>query len=161
MIQKKIAMLGMWGVGKTSLIRQYVHGRYSEKYQSTLGVTIEKKIVQMGSQTTTLLLWDIAGAEENFPVPLHYVSGAAGYLLVLDGTRRSSLPVAIDLHKSVQDGVGGLPFITVINKCDLSCELTPTEVQDSLANLGGAVFQTSAKTGVQVDAAFKALVAAL
>lgn len=43
MIQKKICLLGGFAVGKTSLIRRFVTGMFSELYQTTIGVTIEKK----------------------------------------------------------------------------------------------------------------------
>ena len=45
MIVKKICMLGGWGVGKTSLVSNFVHSIFSEKYQITLGVKIDKKTV--------------------------------------------------------------------------------------------------------------------
>ena len=43
MIKKKICMLGAFAVGKTSLVQQYVHSIFSEKYQTTVGVKIDKK----------------------------------------------------------------------------------------------------------------------
>jgi GTPase SAR1 family protein len=45
MIQKKICMLGSFAVGKTSLVRRFVHSLYSDKYHTTIGVKIEKKVV--------------------------------------------------------------------------------------------------------------------
>ena len=43
MIQKKICMLGSFGVGKTSLVARFVQGIFSAKYLSTVGVKIDKK----------------------------------------------------------------------------------------------------------------------
>ncbi|NQY19009.1 Rab family GTPase, partial [Alteromonas sp.] len=45
MIQKKVCILGPTGVGKTSLIKQFVEGIFSEKYKTTIGVKIDKKQV--------------------------------------------------------------------------------------------------------------------
>ncbi len=157
MISKKIAMLGMWGVGKTSLVQQYVHSIYDEKYHSTLGVKVDKKVVESTSGAMTLMLWDIAGAEDRFAIPLHYVKGAAGYLLVVDGTRRESLERAADIVSSIEDGVGKLPFITVVNKADLEWEITLDEVIDHLNTTPELTLETSAKTGVNVEAAFMGL----
>ncbi|MFT5655355.1 MAG: small GTP-binding protein [Arenicella sp.] len=70
MISKKIVMIGAWGVGKTSLVRQYVDSVFSEKYHSTIGVKVDKKVLQVDEQELTMVLWDIAGAEEHFPVRL-------------------------------------------------------------------------------------------
>ena len=41
-VAKKVCMLGDFGVGKTSLVRRYVHGEFSPDYQTTLGVNIYK-----------------------------------------------------------------------------------------------------------------------
>ena len=46
MIQKKICMLGAYGVGKTSLVRRYVKSIFDEKYLITVGVTIDKARVK-------------------------------------------------------------------------------------------------------------------
>ena len=56
MIKKKICMLGAYGVGKTSLVRRYVYSIFSEKYLSTVGVKIDKKVVQVEGQEVHLLL---------------------------------------------------------------------------------------------------------
>ena len=45
MIQKKICLLGGFGVGKTSLVSRFVHSIFSDKYLTTVGVKIEKKAV--------------------------------------------------------------------------------------------------------------------
>ena len=157
MISKKVAMLGMWGVGKTSLVQQFVNSIYDDKYLSTLGVKVDKKVVNVSDTDMTMMLWDIAGAEDHFSVPLHYVKGSAGYLLVMDGTRKESLEVGLDLVKVIQDGVGDIPFMPVINKCDLEWELTDEEIDRALEPFGCGWFKSSAKTGENVDLAFETL----
>ncbi|NLE96032.1 MAG: GTP-binding protein, partial [Dehalococcoidia bacterium] len=42
MIVKKVCMLGGYAVGKTSLVKRFVHGIFSERYLTTIGVKIEK-----------------------------------------------------------------------------------------------------------------------
>ena len=46
-------------------------------------------------------------------------AGAAGYLLVADGTRRATLDVALSLNQRVEAEFGKLPFALLINKSDL------------------------------------------
>lgn len=157
MIGKKVAMLGMWGVGKTSLVQQFVNSIYDEKYLSTLGVKVDKKVVQAADQDVNLMLWDIAGAEDHFSVPLHYIKGSAGYLLVMDGTRKASLQVGLDLIKLVQEGVGDIPFVPVVNKSDLDWELSDAEIDAAFTPFGLNWFKSSAKTGENVDLAFTTL----
>jgi small GTP-binding protein len=69
-IQKKIALLGAPGVGKTSLVRRFVESLFDEKYLTTIGVKVDKKTVQVRGQDVLLMIWDIAGAEESFSVPI-------------------------------------------------------------------------------------------
>ena len=157
MISKKIAMLGMWGVGKTSLVRRYVSSIYDEEYHSTIGVKVDKKVVEYQGQQMTLMLWDIAGAEDVCSVPMHYVKGAAGYLLVMDGTRRQSLEVALDLVAAVEADVGKLPFVPVVNKSDLDWEIDSEEVNEAFASHHCEVLTSSAKTGENVEHAFLSL----
>jgi len=157
MIKKKVVMLGAWGVGKTSLVRQFVQHVFDEKYLSTLGVKIDKKRVNVLGQEVDLVLWDIAGAEDHFSVPMHYVKGAAGYLLIIDGTRRASLETARDLVKLVEQEVGQLPFVVVVNKSDLEWELDAAAVEAAFEGHNQPCFSTSAKTGENVEEIFSTI----
>jgi GTPase SAR1 family protein len=62
-IQAKICLLGDFAVGKTSLVRQFVEGRFDEKYLSTIGVKVSRKIVSRPNLELHFLLWDLAGRE--------------------------------------------------------------------------------------------------
>ena len=150
-------MLGMWGVGKTSLVRQFVDSIYDEKYMTTLGVKVDKKVVEVEGAEVNLILWDVAGAEDHFDVPLHYIQGAVGYLLVVDGTRRESMEKALNLVKLVEGGIGKLPFVTLVNKSDLDWVVSEEEIADALSGLDTNWFPSSAKTGANVELAFKTL----
>ena len=46
---KKIVLLGNFGVGKTSLMRRFIDDTFSEDYKVTLGVQIQKKVVELRS----------------------------------------------------------------------------------------------------------------
>lgn len=158
MIQKKICMLGGFAVGKTSLVRQFVESIYSDKYHTTVGVKIDKKLVNAGGQDVNLLLWDIQGEDGVQKLRSSYLRGAAGYLLVIDGTRRATLDTACAIQQSAQQLLGLVPFIAVINKIDLVDEWDLDEqAVDGLVQAGWTVFRTSAKTGQQVEDAFKSL----
>ena len=148
-------MLGLYGVGKTSLVQRFVHSIFDDKYLSTLGVKVDKKVVQVDRIEVNLMLWDVAGAEDHFDVPMSYIKGAAGYLLVVDGTRPDSLVKAMDLVKTVEQGIGNLPFIMVINKNDLEWKITKSDIEQALENYDTAWYSTSARTGENVDKAFE------
>jgi len=151
-------MLGSFGVGKTSLTARFVLSMFDEKYHTTVGVKVDKKVLQIDGTDLTLMLWDLAGEEDDAPVKLNYVRDAAGYFLVIDGTRGATYNVARSIHERVRSNIGPLPFVVAINKTDQreTWELQDSQLQE-LAALGGPLFETSAKTGDKVEDAFHTL----
>jgi small GTP-binding protein len=162
-IQKKVALLGASGVGKTSLVRRFVDSLFDDRYLTTIGVKVDKKLVSVGGDDVTLMLWDVAGAEERFTVPTSYVRGAAGFLLVVDGTRAETLTAAADISRQILRDLGDLPFVLVFNKADLVDQWQMTD-DDAAGDFGTEpvyAVKTSAKTGEGVEDAFHQLAAAL
>jgi len=158
MIQKKICLLGAFAVGKTSLVSRFVKSIYSDEYLTTVGVKVDKKPVTLGDKEVNLIVWDLAGEDEFQKVSMDYLRGAAGYLLVADGTRLSTLETARMLRQRVADNVGEIPFAFIVNKNDLSAEweIDDQAIADCQA-AGWAVIRSSAKTGEGVEEAFKLL----
>ena len=155
MLQKKICMVGAFATGKTSLVERFVKSIYSEIYQTTVGVKIDKKTVKVGKQGVNLILWDIHGEDEFQKVRMSYLRGSSGYLLVVDGTRRYTFDKAIVLQHRVEETVGAVPFILLLNKSDLTDEWDIDEgAIASLSESGWTVIKTSAKTGLGVEEAF-------
>lgn len=158
MIQKKVCLLGGFAVGKTSLVARYVSSLFSEKYLTTVGVKVDKKVVAVDGRDVTLMLWDIFGQDEFQDIQPSQLRGMSGYLLVADGTRRATLATARDVQKKAEATVGRVPFILLLNKSDLATEWDidqPTLLK--LADDGWRVMRTSAKTGEGVEAAFESL----
>ena len=158
MIQKKVCMVGTFAVGKTSLVRQFVESVYADKYHTTVGVKVDKKIVVVGEQEVTLVLWDIEGAETGHELRQSYLRGAAGYLLVADGTRPDTIAKAEELQARAEATVGSVPFLLLLNKVDLGehWRVDPDELA-RLRALNWLVITTSAKTGQGVEMAFATL----
>lgn len=158
MIQKKICMVGASAVGKTSLVSRFVKSIYSEIYQATIGVKVDKKTIEVEGQEVNLMFWDIAGEDEFKKITTSYLRGSSGYVLVVDGTRKETLDIAISMQASVEKVVGSVPFIILINKSDLEkqWEVTP-EMIKQLTEKGWTVIQGSAKTGLGVEDAFQTL----
>lgn len=153
-------MLGSFAVGKTSLVSQFVHSKFSEKYLTTIGVKVDRKEVRVADGAVNLLLWDIHGDDEFQRVRGSYLRGMAGYLLVVDGTRSETLEAASDLHRLAIEAVGEKPFLVLLNKCDLQDEWSlDAQHLGRLVEDGWDVRRTSAKTGENVDAAFQDLAA--
>lgn len=160
MLQKKICLLGAFGVGKTSLVRRYVDTIFSDAYLTTVGVKIDKKQLTVGSEQMALILWDIAGEDEVAAVRVSYLRGAAGYLLVVDGTRPETLDTAVSIQARVGAEIGEVPFVALLNKADLLEDWAlPAERIERLEAAGWNFRRTSAKTGMGVEEAFQELAA--
>lgn len=158
MIRKKIVMVGAAGVGKTSLISRYVFGIFSDRYQSTIGVSIDKKVLDVDGRRVTLMLWDLQGEDAKAGVQLSYLAGSSAFFLVCDGTRGRTLDVAVRLRDEVLAVTGDVPFCLLVNKCDLvsSWQVTAKRLEE-LREAGWDVVETSAKAGDGVEAAFDRL----
>ncbi len=159
MLEKKICMLGTLAVGKTSLVRRFIEGIYSEDYHTSIGVKVDKKLVrEAGQPEVTLVLWDIYGEDRFQHVQPSYWRGMFGYLLVADGTRRNTLDEALALNQRVTDTGLKVPAVLLVNKADLADQW---EIDDGrlaqLTQSGWEIMRTSAKTGENVDAAFSRL----
>jgi hypothetical protein len=158
MIQKKVCMVGSYGVGKTSLVKRFVQSVFDERYLTTVGVKIDKKALVVNGQQMTLMIWDLAGEDELAQVRLSHLRGASGYILVVDGCRRATLDKAIELQQRVTVALGTLPFVLVINKADLRGEWEiDTGRVEKLAQQGWTTCETSAKTGAGVEGMFVSL----
>jgi small GTP-binding protein len=157
-IQKKISMVGAFAVGKTSLVRRFVYSIYSDIYQSTVGVKIDKKIINIKNQEINLILWDIYGEDDLQKIRMSYLRGSSGYFLVVDGTRRYTFEKAIALQSQVEEAIGTVPFILLLNKSDLADEWELENAAiDELTAKNWTVMKTSAKTGLGVEEAFLVL----
>ena len=158
MTQKKICTLGTSAVGKSSLVARFVKGIFSESYLTTIGVKIDKKTVALRGQKVDLLIWDLNGEDRFQKLSMNYLRGTAGYLLVVDGTRRSTLDAAMALHHKTQANIGDVPFVVLINKTDRKedWEIEEADIND-LRSRGWTVLETSAKTGNGVEKAFSDL----
>lgn len=160
---RKVCVLGHYAVGKTSLVARYVHQVFSDKYLTTVGVKIDTKHVEApDGKAVDLVIWDVADSYNFSDLGQRYLRGAAGYLLVVDGTRAETLDTARRIRQSAGEQLGDAPCVCLINKSDLvnEWELKP-EIFDQLAADGWTVFHTSAKTGENVESAFQALAAAV
>jgi small GTP-binding protein len=158
MLQKKICMLGSFSVGKTSLVRRFVESIFSDAYQTSIGVKVDKKVVLTKDQEITLVLWDIYGDDAFQKIHMSYLRGMSGYLLVVDGTRRQTLEDALALNERVIQEAGKVPAVLVFNKSDLAEKWEIDAARESeLTAAGWTMIRTSAKTGDSVEEMFSKL----
>ncbi|WP_111976607.1 Rab family GTPase [Algibacillus agarilyticus] len=159
MIQKKVAIIGATGVGKTSLIRQYVEGIFSEKYLTSIGVKIDKKLIELESKKVQFMIWDIEGIDQFSSFNTKYLRGTSGVIIVADVTRSSSFNEASTILLDVKKQLD-IPCILACNKTDLT-ELPTDDTLKETTEKFNFVYETSAKTGKNVEAMFYQLATAV
>ena len=102
----KVLVVGEMGTGKTSLIRQYVQGFFSEFYKTTIGVDFANKDIEWNNNTTiSLQLWDIAGQERYGNMTHVYYQEACAAFVVFDVTRAPSFDLVSNWKNDIDDKV--------------------------------------------------------
>lgn len=148
-------MLGSFAVGKTSLVQRFANSIFSEKYQTTIGVKIDQKMVSVDGKDVNLLLWDIHGEDDYQKVNPSYLIGSSGCFIVIDGTRKTSLDIGMKLISMVKKATPEAVVMILINKTDIKhdWDIYDKDINE-FHNLGFEVIHTSAKTNDKVDHAF-------
>lgn len=160
----KVLLVGDIGSGKTSIIKNYVHGVFSPNYKSTIGVDFALKVLKGEEQILRLQLWDIAGQERYGQMTRVYYKDAVGAFVVFDVTRQTTFDMAKKWKADV-DSKLTIPVFLLANKVDLITEQADDWHQrrlemDKFCNEQGFAdwFETSAKSGFGIDPAFEALI---
>ncbi len=162
-LSAKICLLGDYAVGKTSLVRRFVYNLFEDKYLSTIGVKVSRKVVAVPRDDDVvelvLMLWDLAGSEEFDSVRATYLRGAAGALVVCDVTQRATLAGLSGYVAQIRAVNPRAAILVAANKQDLADQraVTEEEAADVAAGLSAGYFPTSAKTGAGVEEAFRQL----
>ena len=156
----KIIIIGEPAVGKTSLVKKFVSGQFTKDYRSSIGTNIYiKKIVLDNKVRTTLQLWDIAGQERWINMRHAYYAGTKGVLIVGDLTRKNTFD---QIEKfwvpDIKEYCSSAPITLLANKHDLVSKLDDQEISSLGKRVNSiSTFYTSAKTGENVELAFKVI----
>ena len=157
----KVLLLGEGSVGKTSLLYQFVKGKFSSNYQITIGANFLSKDVQFSKKNeANLVIWDIAGQYAKFErFHKQFYKNANGALIVFDLTRPKTFDAVDKWHSEMEEILGkDVPFVLIGNKADLigdfNREIDVKASQDYAESRGSIYIETSAKTGENVEDAF-------
>jgi small GTP-binding protein len=157
MLQRKVCLVGSFAVGKTSLLQRFVYSRFSDKYLTTVGVKIDRKIVPTSQGSVSLILWDLAGEDEFQSLQTSYLRGAAGFVVVIDSTRNETLQQSRAHLDYLEEEFPKAGKVILVNKTDLESSWDLEAEELGLLEKRYTVFRTSAKTGRCVEEAFHAL----
>ena len=140
-------MSGLWSIFTPTVVRYF-----SEKMPET------NRLTRLVLPTAKPLYGD----DDYQKVRASYLQGSSGYILVIDGTRKETVDVAIRLHELAGAALGPVPFALLLNKHDLKDEwAVELPMVSDLSKHACLVSTVSAKTGEGVEEAFVALAEAM
>ena len=117
----KILILGDSFVGKTNILKRFIHNEFDSTTKETVGVEFDSKNYNFGEKIIKAQIWDTAGQERYRSVTKTYYKGAKGALLVYDISRRITFENIdnwiIDLRTN---GDKDILIILIGNKSDLN-----------------------------------------
>lgn len=166
MFKFKIVLAGAKNVGKSSLIARFCDDTFNEKMKDTIGVAFKRKSLEITDfkQDTSvdLIIWDFAGEEKYRTLFPNYLKNAAGALVVYDITRKETLDDVENwveiIEKHADDDVAK---VLIGAKCDLEDQraVSKKKAMDfcDTNDFCSDYIETSAKTGANVEEAFKTL----
>ena len=158
----KLILGGDGAVGKTSMVHRYVEDEFATDYKSTIGTSIMKKECTFKELESVVrfVIWDLAGQAQFKRVRQSYLSNAEAGILVYDVTNRSSFEnIDKNWYLEVKKASPNIALILVGNKIDLESEreVTHEEGEELAQKLALTYIETSAKTGENINDAFKML----
>jgi len=161
----KIIILGDMAVGKSCLMNQYVHRRFSDRYMATLGADFMTKSILIDDRSVTMQIWDSAGMERFQSLGVAFYRGADCCVLVYDVTQPKTFQ-SVNMWKDeflVQASPPdpkNFPFVLLGNKIDLVDERgVSTKKANAWCESNNDIpyFEVSAKEAINVEQAFQTI----
>jgi len=170
---QKVLVLGDSGVGKSCMIVRFMDDNFTASFLTTVGVDFRLKPVDVEGKKINLQVWDTAGQERFQSITTAYYRGTTGVLLLYDTTDESSFQnIRVWLRKLEEHAGSGdkdkdkdkekapkVSKILVGTKADMIGDKVVdfTRAQSLAEEFGFPLFETSAKTGANITAAFTCL----
>ncbi|KAK6533587.1 hypothetical protein TWF694_002524 [Orbilia ellipsospora] len=162
----KVIILGDSGVGKTSLMNQYVNKKFSASYKATIGADFLTKEVLVDDRLVTMQIWDTAGQERFQSLGVAFYRGADCCVLVYDVNNQKSFETLDSwrdeflIQASPRDA-DSFPFVVIGNKIDVDDGKRQVHQKRAMAFCQGKgnlpYFETSAKEAINVEQAFEVI----
>jgi Ras-related protein Rab-7A len=158
----KVITIGNSGVGKTSLLKQFVESRFTKQYRATVGADYMQAQVMVDDKVLQLQIWDTAGQERFQSLGAAFYRGADCCILVFDLTDKESF-ASLDswkeefLAQCAPKDPEHFPFVLIGNKVDRTSERkVGTEEAKTWCKNNNDIpyYETSAKDRTQVEEAF-------
>ena len=154
----KFIIIGDAAVGKSNLLVRYTSGQFKEEYQLTIGVEFGSNNVIIGDNTYRIQIWDTAGQENFRSITRSYYKNTACAIIVYEISNKKSFEnISSWIEECKNTAPKSILMVLVGNKCDLedNREVTEEEGREFAEKNGMIFFETSAKTGKNVEELFK------
>ena len=149
----KVVLVGESGVGKTSIITQFIDQTFQEDQQSTTGGTFStKSVVCDGGKVLKFEIWDTAGQERYRALTKMFYKDANAAVLVFDITRKDSFEELQTYwaEQIKESSPQNIILAVAANKSDLIQQEAVDEGQArEFANNIGAIFASTTATKVE------------
>lgn len=158
----KVIILGDSGVGKTSLMNQFVNRKFSNQYKATIGADFLTKEVMVDENYVTMQIWDTAGQERFQSLGVAFYRGADACILVYDVTSSKTFDNLESwreefIAQAAPNNADTFPFMVIGNKIDNESQrVVPHNKARAWCQSKGDIpyFETSAKEAINVEQAF-------
>jgi small GTP-binding protein len=154
----KVVLVGESGVGKTSIITQFIDQTFQEDQQSTTGGTFSTKSVKCGNNKTLKFeIWDTAGQERYRSLTKMFYKDANAAILVYDITRKDSFEqLKLYWAEQIKECPENIILVIAANKSDLfqKEEVDEEEARKLASDLGAIFVGTSAKQVESINQLF-------
>lgn len=158
----KVCIVGDGGVGKTTILHQYVDGKFVEDTMMTIGTNFFIKGIALKDYKVfvRLQIWDLGGQGHFAAVRPSFYTGAKGLIYVFDLTRKITFGNLLDWKTEICSSIpGDIPCILIGNKSDLIEDnnniMTSDEISEMKDKLHfSSYFETSAKENMGIHNAF-------
>lgn len=155
----KLVLIGESGVGKTSIISQFIDSQFTPDKQSTIGGTFSSKSVKCSNgKNLKLEIWDTAGQERYRSVTKMFYKDANAAILVYDITNKNSYDQLQSYwaEQVKESSPKNIIIAIAANKCDLfEREVVDEKEARNFAKSIGAIFSlTSAKSTSGINSLF-------
>ena len=149
----KVVLVGESGVGKTSIITQFIDQTFQEDQQSTTGGTFStKSVICDNGKTLKFEIWDTAGQERYRSLTKMFYKDANAAVLVYDITRKDSFEELQNYwsQQIKESSPSNIILAVAANKSDLiKEEAVEEETARAFANELGAIFVSTTATTVE------------
>ena len=158
----QLLVIGDSFVGKTSLLARYAKGIFNTSYLATIGLDNFTKDETIDNKLVRIKIWDTAGQEKFHSLAKGFFHNAQGIMVVYDVTNLESYENVKYWTQSIKTHMGNeidkISVILIGNKIDADKrEVKKEDAEAFSAELGYPYFETSAKTGENVDSTIKFL----